>query len=132
MIERDGKAGRESASKRIYHINLQGATDVSAPFVAEGKSFDYTGTTAANGLPATGAIAGVKPVSKRLFLDLLDPRLGLGGDSFPEKLEGLAWGPDFDNEDKLLIVTSDNDFKAEQGTWFYVFRVGKGDLNLVQ
>jgi hypothetical protein len=128
VIERDGKSGKESASKKIYRVDLDGASDISKPFAVAGKSFDYSGTTAANGLPGTGTVAGVKPVSKTLFLDMLDTRFGLGGDDFPEKLEGLAWGPDFENGDKLLIVSSDNDFMAKQGTWFFAFRVGRENL----
>jgi hypothetical protein len=67
-------------------------------------------------------------VEKQLFLDLLDPRHGLAGPDFPGKVEGLAFGPDLPDGRRLLIVTSDNDFKAEQPTWIFAFAIDKDSL----
>jgi hypothetical protein len=47
-------------------------------------------------------------VKKELFIDLLDPALNLAP-TIPEKLEGLAWGPDLPDGRHVLYVTSDND-----------------------
>ena len=63
------------------------------------------GTTAGNGLPLMGLPPGTKPVAKRLFLDFLDPKFGLAGSDFPEKIEGLTWGPDLPDGRRLLVVT---------------------------
>jgi hypothetical protein len=79
-------------------------------------------------LPAKGPIPGVRPVAKTPFLDILSPDFKLVNDDLPEKFEGLAWGPDFDNGDKMLVVTVDNDYLPTVSTWFYVFRVSKGML----
>ena len=68
VIDRDGKAGNEAKSKNINKIDLTGATDISAPFVADGKSYDYSGTNADNGLPARGPIPGVTAVKKSAFI----------------------------------------------------------------
>lgn len=110
--ERDGDAGTAAQYKRINRVSLAGATDVSgiAP------------------LPATGLPAGVVPVSKSTFIDLLDPAYGLAGPGFPEKIEGLAFGPDLPGGDHLLVVTADNDFLAGVPNLFYAFAVPRTDL----
>ncbi len=61
------------------------------------------------------------PASKAPYLDLLDPAFGLAGSNFPEKIEGLAFGPDLADGRHLLLVTSDNDFVATQPTRFFAF-----------
>ncbi len=109
VIERDGDPGAAARIKRIYLIDITHATDAKSVL-----------------LPQTGALpSGVTPVAKALpaFLDLLDPAFGLAGDSFPEKIEGLAWGPDLPDGRRLLLVTSDNDFFATQPTRIYAFAV---------
>ncbi len=123
VIERDGKEGAEAKAKYIQKIDLTDATDISKPFTKDGKTLDYSGTTATNGLPAEGPIEGATLPKKTLFLDMLSAAGGLSQAELPEKIEGLAWGPDFENGDKLLIITSDNDFRPEQPTYFYAYRV---------
>jgi hypothetical protein len=84
VLERDNRGVGEAdplgeapvASKRVYKIDLTGATDVS--------NISLAGT---NTLPA-----GVTPVSKSLFLDIAE-QLKAAGQVIPEKLEGLAIGP---------------------------------------
>src|SRR4051794_529988 len=93
VIERDGKAGNAAAFKKVFEIDVSGATDVTNVV-----------------LPATGTPAGVTPVTKAAFLDLLDASFGLKGSAFPEKIEGLAFGPDLADGRHTLIVTNDNDF----------------------
>ena len=108
VLERDGNAGANAAFKRIFKIDLTGATDVSG--VAS--------------LPQTGPLpTGITPVSKAPFLDLLNPVFGLAGASFPEKIEGLAFGPDLPDGRHLLLVTSDNDFFADQASKIFAFAI---------
>jgi hypothetical protein len=109
VIERDGQVGLKAAVKRIYQIDIDGATDVS-------------GIPA---LPTSGLPAGVVPVTKTLFLDLLDGAFGLAGAAFPEKIEGLAFGPDLPDGRRLLIVTTDNDFVADKDSLFWAFAVDR-------
>jgi hypothetical protein len=112
VIERDGKPGKQARDKKIVRIDVAKATDISAR----------------ESLPTKGLPKGVVPVKKQLFLDLLDARHGLAGPDFPGKLEGLAFGPDLADGRRLLIVTSDNDFKAEEPTWIYAFAIDKDSL----
>ena len=97
VIERDGDGGSSAKFKRLVLVDLAGATDISG----------------IESLPSTGTPSGVTPVSKTPFLDLLAPAYGLAGASFPEKIEGIAFGPDLADGSHLLLVTHDNDFVAE-------------------
>ncbi len=112
VIERDGNAGTSAAFKKIFRIDISGASDIRA--VAT--------------LPQTGTPDGVTPVAKAPFLDLLDPAFGLAGASFPEKIEGLAFGPDLQDGRHLLVVTNDNDFVPTQPNRFFVFAIDRSDL----
>jgi len=100
VIERDSRA---SQFRRIYEIDVNGATDVSG--MSE--------------LPSDVLPASVQPVAKKLFLDLTDPATGLG--QTPEKIEGLCWGPTLPDGRRTLIIAVDNDMKADQPTIFWVF-----------
>jgi hypothetical protein len=62
------------------------------------------------------------PVSKTLFIDLLDPDLNLAA-TIPEKLEGLAWGPDLPDGRHVLYVISDNDLNPALATQIYSFAI---------
>ena len=112
VIERDGKAGSDAAVKNIYWIDIAGATDVSAVAV----------------LPKGALPPGIVPVQKTLLLDLLDPEFNLAGASFPEKIEGLAFGPDLFDGRHLLWVTNDNDFNSLRPSNFYAFAVNASAL----
>jgi len=70
----------------------------------------------------------VRPVAKRLFLDLLDPRLGLAGPDLPGKIEGLAFGPDLADGRHLLLVSSDNDFRPGQASRLFAFAIERSAL----
>lgn len=106
VIERDGKEGKEAAAKRIYEIDLRGAADLSD-----------NASLPANGIPRAMC------VKKRLLIDLLDPKFGLAGEKFPQKVEGLAFGPSLPDGRRMLVVCTDNDFLAEKASWFYFFAV---------
>lgn len=114
VIERDGDAGTNATYKYIYKIDINGATDVSG----------------INALPRTkaGLPAGTQIASKSLFIDLLDPAYGLAGADFPEKIEGLAFGPELSDGRIPLYVTSDNDFNVNQPSRIYAFAIEKSAL----
>ncbi len=107
VIERDGKGGTSAAVKHLDLVDITGATDVSS--VAA--------------LPSTGLPGGVTAVKKSLFLDLLDPAFALAGAAFPEKIEGLAFGPDLPDGRHVLLVTSDNDFISTQASQIFAFAI---------
>ncbi|MBD2538207.1 esterase-like activity of phytase family protein [Coleofasciculus sp. FACHB-SPT36] len=106
VLERDNRGVGEAdplseapvASKRVYKIDLTGATDVS--------NISLIGT---NTLPS-----GVIPVSKSLFLDVA-AQLKASGQVIPEKLEGLTIGPKLTDGSYAIILGTDNDFSVTQG-----------------
>ncbi len=102
VIERDNRGlGVEVTlpplHKRVYRINLQGATDVS--------NISLAGSDA---LPL-----GVFPVQKASEVDVLAV-LKAQGLAVPEKLEGLAIGPLLDDGRHLVLLGTDNDFSVTQ------------------
>ena len=101
--------------KTIYKIDLSGATDVSG--IAS--------------LPAGALPVGVTPVSKQLFINLLDADLNLAA-TIPEKIEGLTWGPDLPDGRHVLYVISDNDLNPALATQIYAFAIDPSLLNLQQ
>jgi hypothetical protein len=112
VIERDRRIGAAARDKRVVRIDIGGASDISG--IAS--------------LPAAGTPEGVTPVTKAPFIDLLSPAFGLAGADMPEKIEGLAFGPDLPDGRRLLIVTTDNDLKANEPTCFYLFAIDARDL----
>jgi hypothetical protein len=57
-----------------------------------------------------------------LFIDLLDADLNLAA-TIPEKIEGLAWGPDLPDGRHVLYVISDNDLNPSLATQIYSFAI---------
>ncbi len=106
-IERDGNVGTEAQYKKLMLIAIDEASD----------------TCDQEEMPATEQPEGIKGVAKEVLVDLLDPKWNLAGQRMPEKIESLAFGPDFPNGDRLLIVASDNDFVSENATQLFVFRI---------
>jgi hypothetical protein len=107
VLERDSKLGQDAAFKKVFRIDTAAATDV----------------TAVEALPAKELPGDIKPVKKRLFLDLLDPAFKIAGKDCPEKFEGLAFGPDLPDGRHLLLVTADNDFVATAPFRVYAFAI---------
>jgi hypothetical protein len=105
-IERDGEAGLAARTKRIVLIDVEGATDVS--------SIDALPRDLPEGVVAARTSA---------FLDLLEPRLGLAGPTFPAKIEALCFGPDLPDGRHLLLVASDNDVKLDEPSWIWAFAI---------
>jgi hypothetical protein len=108
VLERDGKA----KFSRIMKFDLDGASDISA----------------VERLPLKGEPAGIVAVRPSVFLDLLAPRFGLAGPDFPNKPEGLAFGPDLPDGRHLLLVTSDNDFISTAPSHLFAFAIDPADL----
>lgn len=111
-----------------------------ATFTGSSSAFDATNSPASlrldpegirvsgvASLPQTAPLpADITPVSKALFIDLLASDFGLAGSDFPEKIEGLAFGPDLADGRHLLLVTSDNDFVGTQDTRVLAFAIERG------
>ncbi len=114
VLERDSISGLPSRDKRISIIDWDEATDVS-----QIKS-----------LPSSPAElpTEIRPVGKRVFLDLLDPRFGIAGESMPAKFEGLTFGPNLADGRKTLLVTVDNDFQGDRPTRIFVFAVSPDEF----
>ena len=108
VIERDAnfQGGNPAAvSKRVYKIDISGATDVSDPTNAtNGKLFGGKALEALT--PAERSAAAIVPVTKTLVYDLLT-RVG----GYPhDKLEGVTLiGSD------MLVVSNDDDFGIVDG-----------------
>jgi len=122
VLERDNRTMRPTPPnsaqspnlKRIYKIDLAkpGLTDVS----------DIAS------LPQGALDPSIVPVTKTLFLDLLDPAYKVSPtqtvkDVIPEKIEGMAWGPDLKDGRHVLYVLSDNDLFPGLPTQIYAFAV---------
>jgi hypothetical protein len=83
--------------KRLYQIDLSGATDISQISLA-----------GSNSLPA-----GVVPAKKRLLIDA-EAALENAGLVVPAKMEGVALGPRLNDGSYSLVISTDNDFSALQ------------------
>ena len=116
VLERDSKEGLEAACKKIFRIDIREATDVSH----------------VDALPVDDLPFDIRPVKKSLLLDLLDPKFGLAGEHSPEKVEGLAFGPNLPDGRRLLLVCVDNDFRTERPILIHAFAVDADDLAVSQ
>jgi hypothetical protein len=112
VLQRDGKAGSQAKRRALYRVDLRDASDVSN--VAS--------------LPNGPLPADIRPVKKTLFLDFMDPSLTLTGEHMPEKIEGLCFGPDLPDARRTLLVTIDNDLKAEVPSIVWCFAFTPADL----
>jgi hypothetical protein len=106
VIERDDEKGSRAKFKMIVKIDIKEASDIQHLF----------------SLP-TDYQKSVRSVKKEAWLNLLDPKYGLAGASFPKKVEGLSWGPTLANGRRILIVTTDNDCKISDPNLFWFFSV---------
>lgn len=106
-LERDGNAGDEAKFRELFKIDVSHASD-----------FSKIESLSASGLPA-----GVEAVTKVEWLNFLDPRFNPARRDMPEKIEGLALGPVLADGRQTLVVTTDDDLKAEEPRWFWVFKV---------
>lgn len=107
--------------KWIYKIDLAkpGLTDVSD----------------IDSLPQGALDSSIVPVTKTLFLDLLDPAYKVNAtqsirEVVAEKIEGMAWGPDLKDGRHLLYVFSDNDLTPGLPTQIYAFAIEGAAANI--
>ncbi len=105
VLERDSKTGSKAAYRRLIRIDIHNATDVA--------SMDQ--------IPSGELPANIVPVSRSEFLDFLDPSWQLAGDTMPEKIEGLTFGPKLADGRDTLLVSTDNDFEPSNPSWIWVF-----------
>ena len=63
------------------------------------------------------------PVTTTLLIDMLSPGFGLQGPTFPEKVKGLAFGPDLPNHRHVLYVSADNDLNPANPSYIYALAV---------
>ncbi len=109
--ERDKNAGDQAQLKRIYAVDLTGATDILSKY-DDAKS---AGKTLEQMSLSDLKKAGIQPPSKRTLVDLASFR-------YPyEKIEGLALV-----NGSTLVIVNDNDFgvgstSAENGTELWAF-----------
>ena len=109
----DPNAKNTPGSKRVYLVDLAGATDVSDVSLHN-----------RNDLPA-----GVVPVTKTLWLDI-QAELTRAGITVTEKMEGISFGPALDGG-YAFVVATDNDFSVTQtgeGVQFNVCTSGPGGV----
>ncbi|MCX8158018.1 MAG: esterase-like activity of phytase family protein [Verrucomicrobiae bacterium] len=106
--------------KRVVLASIEGATNIiDSPYNLE------LGAPGQLSLPASGLPSSIKPVTRMDLVDMLDEqqlaKFGLNAsaphdtNTIPEKMESLALIPLFEGQrpdDYLLLVISDNDFKA--------------------
>jgi len=117
VIERDNKDGTQARRKWITLVDSTKASDVSAQA----------------SLPVGPPPSGTTSATTTRLIDLLDPSYGLLGPAFPAKVEGLAFAPvkpewGWPSGDRLLLVLSDNDFKAGEDTFIWAFRIPRERL----
>lgn len=121
VLERNNRgigvgATLKTADKRVYQIDLDGATDVTQINLGDANPATYT-----------------KVSKSPLFLDLDANTLAELGNKSPEKWEGLAIGPQLSDGSYLLLAGTDNDYSVTQNgsnTQFDVyFRFSDEDPN---
>lgn len=123
VLERDGKGlgdGSSADLKRIYKVDLAGATDIGTLNSGAGISGEASLLSYA--------------VSKTLFLDLKTSLVaaGIPVTAIPAKLEGMSFGEDILEGSTLyhtLYIANDNDFTTVAGpNKFFVFKFTDADL----
>lgn len=127
LIERDKDQGSAVQAKRIVRIDISGATDVSGTAALD----DFAGTLVtadqALFLDLVGNANGlIDAASFAAFKDLLTDTVDW--DLYPEKLEGIAFGPDLPDGRRLLLIGNDNDFRDDQPNYIFAFAVDRADL----
>ncbi|MEQ1911430.1 MAG: esterase-like activity of phytase family protein [Vicinamibacterales bacterium] len=117
VLERDNRGigiddptgGNVVGSKRVYKIDINGATNVAALNLPDND--DLTA-------------AGITPVTKSAVFLNIQANTVLPNQKQIEKWEGLAVGPRLRNGARLLLVGNDNDFSVTQtgaGTQYDVY-----------
>ncbi len=105
VIERDGNYGSQGGSKKVYRINLTGATDVSSANSADVDGLLVNGKALEQLTWAELSAANIVPVNKSLAVDLV-AKLGYEHDKF----EGLVY-----LGNNKIAVFNDDDFGVTDG-----------------
>ncbi|WP_106916526.1 esterase-like activity of phytase family protein [Chryseobacterium aurantiacum] len=100
VIERDGNFGTQGGIKKVYRINLSSATDVSGTDLAAVDGMKVNGKALEQCSWDELTTAGIKPVTKKLAVDLV-AKLGYEHDKF----EGIVY-----LGNNKLAVFNDDDF----------------------
>ncbi|EJL73019.1 esterase-like activity of phytase family protein [Chryseobacterium populi] len=100
VIERDGNFGSQGGIKKVYRINLTGASDVSGTDLAAVDGLKINGKTLEQSSWSEISAAGLQPVSKTLAVDLVT-KIGYEHDKF----EGIVY-----LGNNKLVVFNDDDF----------------------
>lgn len=100
VIERDGNFGSQGGLKKVYRINISGASDVNGTDLAAVDGMKINGKTLEQSTWAEITTAGLKPVTKTLAVDLV-AKLGYEHDKF----EGIVY-----LGNNKLAVFNDDDF----------------------
>lgn len=100
VIERDGNFGSQGGIKKVYKINISGASDVNGSDISAVDGLKINGKTLEQSTWSEIAAAGYQPVSKTLAVDLVS-KLGYEHDKF----EGIVY-----LGNKKLAVFNDDDF----------------------
>lgn len=109
-LERSWMKTTGEVSIRLFHVRLQGATNIA-------------------GLPALdGNEQAIVYAHKTLVLDLKE-LLPLPDEAFPDldNLEGMAFGPRLPDGGTTLFLVSDGNFNEKQRTLFLAFRLDNGN-----
>lgn len=125
VVERDQLAGTSAAFKRVFKIDLTGATNVSGV-----TDLDLVGApTPVQKSLFLDMIAGtgIESSSFANFVDLLSTG-STGLDLFPEKIEGIAFGPTLPDGRLLLLISNDNDFLDVNPNYVFAFAIDPSDL----
>jgi len=100
VIERDGNFGSQGGLKKVYRINISGASDVNGTDLAAVDGMKINGKALEQSTWAEITTAGLKPVTKTLAVDLV-AKLGYEHDKF----EGIVY-----LGNNKLAVFNDDDF----------------------
>ncbi|WP_295199822.1 esterase-like activity of phytase family protein [uncultured Chryseobacterium sp.] len=100
VIERDGNFGSQGGIKKVYRINLSGASDVNGTDLSAVNGILINGKALEQCTWAEITAAGLKPVSKTLAVDLVS-KIGYEHDKF----EGLVY-----LGNNKIAVFNDDDF----------------------
>jgi len=100
VIERDGNFGSQGGTKKVYRINIAGASDVNGTDITAVDGMKINNKTLEQSTWDEITTAGIKPVSKVLAVDLV-AKLGYEHDKF----EGIVY-----LGNNKLAVFNDDDF----------------------
>ncbi|UWX62532.1 esterase-like activity of phytase family protein [Chryseobacterium oranimense] len=100
VIERDGNFGSQGGTKKVYRINIAGASDVNGTDITAVDGMKINNKTLEQSTWDEITNAGIKPVSKVLAVDLV-AKLGYEHDKF----EGIVY-----LGNNKLAIFNDDDF----------------------